>query len=607
VSTTRVPVQETEGPGDLRDSRLCSSVRDFANATGIAIIIADAAGRISFWNPAAENVFGYRFDEVEGRDISVIIPERLRGNHPQALAHIRKGGEPRLLGKAVEVMGLHRDGHEFPIEISLSAWPGPDGWEFAAQVQDISARHARYVKLRHLAVHDPLTGLPNRRAFDERLGEVVDGKGAACVLVVDLEGVKGVNDTLGHTVGDDLLRLVTLRLAAQVPHDALLARMGGDRFAALLPGTGDPMQARAVGQALVAAFDRDFSIGAHELRLSASVGIALAPFHAQDAEELLLRADLALVEAKRHEGGRAKVFDRGLENRLLAQRAFRDEVRQATVEHQWELHYQPQVGLADNALMGAEALLRWRHPKRGLITPGAFLDTLEQHVMAAEVGRWTLDEACAQLVRARRSGLRLASISVNLFPVQLRSSGIERTVSEVLERYTLSPSDLELELTETVVLQQNARSLSELRALRRAGVRLAFDDFGTGFASFSTLKTFAVDKLKIDKSFVAGLTKSARCRAITGSIAYLARQLDIQVVAEGVETAEQRDALLELDCSIGQGFLWGEPAPEIREPDTSSGGPARCVVNIAEGRSTRSIEQCSQLLAPKRANAREFD
>ncbi len=541
------------------------SVNEFANATSLAIIITDADGLITFWNPAAAALFGYAFAEVRGRDVSVIIPERLRGNHTRGIARVTEGHEPRLHGKAVEVVGLHRDGHEIPIELSLSAWPGPAGWEFAVQVQDISARHARDTKLRHLAVHDPVTGLPNRQEFIERLSAALDHGGAATVLLMDLAGLKNVNETLGHATGDDLLRIVSVRLAGRLPHDTLLARLGGDKFAVLLAETNDPAHARGLGQALVAAFDQDFPIGGHELRLSARVGIALAPLHAADPEELLARADLALIEAKRHPDNAVKLFDRNLDNKLLARRAFRDEVREATVAHQWELHYQPQVALADDSLVGAEALLRWRHPRRGLILPAVFIETLEKHVTAAEVGRWTLDQACAQLVAARHSGLALDSVSVNLFAIQLRSSGIERTVHEVLGHHGLEPGDLELELTETVVLQQNTRSLAELRALRRAGVRLAFDDFGTGFASLSTFKNLAVDKLKIDRSFVAGLARSPRCRAITGSIIYMARELGLELVAEGVETPDQREALIELGCTTGQGFLWGRPASLIQK------------------------------------------
>ena len=559
---------------DRRDLRARQAVSGFTDSSGMAIVTTSQSGAISFWNPAAERMFGHSFADAEGQDIALIIPSRFRADHHHGLARISSGGEPRLKGKAVEVVGLHRDGHEFPIEISLTAWKGSRGWEFGAQIQDISARHARDLKLRHLAVHDPLTGLPNRREFTERLTDLLELQRPVAALMLDLDGFKGVNDTLGHLTGDDLLRMVAVRLAAQLPDGALLARMGGDEFAVVIPDCGDPTNARSIGRALLGAFEADYSLAGHELRLSASIGFALAPLHACDAEELLLRADLALLEAKRRSGGLVRIFDRGLENRLNAQRAFRDEVRRATVRREWELHYQPQLTLSGSRLVGVEALLRWRHPTRGLIAPGVFLETLEKHAVATEVGRWITDEACAELVRARRAGLPVPSMSINLFAIQLRSAGIERTVLDLLERHALAPSDLELELTETVVIRQDSQSLAELRALRKAGVRLAFDDFGTGFASFSTLKTFPVDKLKIDRSFVADITHSPHSRAIVGGIAHLAGKLGMELVAEGVETIAQRDALRELGCAVGQGFLWGKPAPHVTDFAYSGDGRA---------------------------------
>lgn len=555
--------------GDLCEHRrslnIHNAVSGFTGCSGMAIVTTTATGAITFWNTAAEQMFGYCFAEAEGRDISLIIPPRFRSDHHNGLARINAGGEPRMKGKAVEVVGLHRDGHEFPIEISLTAWEGEQGWEFGAQIQDISVRHARDLKLRHLAVHDPLTGLPNRREFLERLTQVLAKDQSAAVLMLDLDGFKSVNDTLGHLTGDDLLRLVTVRMAARLPTGSMLARMGGDEFAILLPDCGDPTQAYEIARRLLAAFEDDFSVGSHELRLSASVGFALAPVHAIDTDELLLRADLALLEAKRREGGFIRIFDRGLENRLVEQRLFKEEVRRATLSQEWELYYQPQLTLADNRLVGMEALLRWRHPSRGLITPDVFLETLEKHSVATEVGKWIANKSCAELVRIRQAGIPLPSISINLFAIQLRSAGIERFVLELLERNSLAPSDLELELTEKVVIQQDTQSLQELRGLRHAGVRLAFDDFGTGFASFATLKDFPVDKLKIDKSFVADITHCPHSRAIVRGVAHLAADLGITLVAEGVETTAQRDALIDLGCKIGQGFLWGRPSPDMQD------------------------------------------
>lgn len=542
-----------------REDIMKSSISSFVEACGVAIITSDASGMISSWNTAAKTTFGYSSAEVEGQNLSIIIPERFRANHAKGMERLKMGGAPRLVGKAVEVIGLHKNGHEFPIEVSLSAWLSPAGWQFGALIRDISERRQRDENLQHLASHDPLTGLLNRRVFSDRLEEILKSSRSTIVFVIDLDGFKNVNDTLGHLMGDDLLRIVSVRIAANLPPEALFARLGGDEFAVMLPNCEDPIRALQLCGEIMSAFDQDFSIGAHELPLSASIGFAMAPFHAQDAEGLLLRADLALIEAKQKEGGAFRVFDIGIENKLIARRAFSDEVRQATVDREWELHFQPQILLADNRLVGAEALLRWKHPKRGLIRPGVFIETLEMHAVASEVGRWTISEACGQLVCARKKGLDIPTISVNLFARQLRMRGIERTVLEILEQHGLMPSDLELELTESIVLQQDTKSLSELSALRQAGVRLAFDDFGTGFASLSTLKNFPVDKIKIDKSFVAELNNNKICFAIVGSIIHIAKELNIDVVAEGIENTEQLDIIKDLGCNIGQGFFWGIP------------------------------------------------
>lgn len=543
-----------------RASRAGIALGGFANSTSMALITATVEGRITFWNKAAEHTFGHAAEDMIGRSLDIIIPPRFRDQHNHGLKRIAAGGPVNLSGKTVEVMAIKADGTEFPIEITISSWPGLRGMEIGAQIQDISARRERETRLQHLAHHDVLTGLRNRAGFIESVVDCLKQKGVATLLALDLDGFKSINDSFGHSTGDALLQAIAIRLASAISGDGVLARIGGDEFALLLPGRDDPIGARAQAEQIIEAFSQPFKIAGHLLHVGTGIGFSLAPLHATDAEELFLRADLALLAAKREGGRRIRLFDAGMANQLAAQRAFRTELRQATERGEWELHYQPQIRLSDGALIGAEALLRWRHPTRGLILPSVFLPVLETHRTAFAVGSWIIDEACAQLVRWRAAGVALPRISVNLFAAQFTSGNLAQIVNETLARHGLQPTDLELEITETIALRADEQTTASLNHLRMAGMGIALDDFGTGFASLSTLKQMQVTRLKIDKSFVEDIGSAPHSAAIVSAIISLADSLKLEVIAEGIETREQRDMLLQLGCWAGQGYMFGRPA-----------------------------------------------
>jgi len=443
--------------------------------------------------------------------------------------------------------------------MTICSWLGVQGTEIGAQIQDITARRGREARLQHLAHHDVLTGLRNRSGFIDRVAECLTEQGAAALLALDLDGFKSVNDSFGHSTGDALLQAIAVRLAASVDTDGVLARIGGDEFALLLPGSDNPLIARAQANQILDAFSQPFQIAGHLLQVGTSIGFSLAPLHASDAEELHLRADLALLAAKKEGGRKVRMFDAGMATQLAAQRAFRTELRQATERDEWELFYQPQVRLSDSEIIGVEALLRWRHPSRGLILPAIFLPVLETHRTAFEVGNWIINEACAQLVRWRSAGRQLPRISVNLFVAQFTSSDLVQIVKEALERHALQPTDLELEITESIALRGGQHIVTSLNQLRAAGVGIALDDFGTGFASLSTLKQIPVTRLKIDKTFVEDICSEPHSAAIVSAITSLAHSLNVEVIAEGIETLEQRDMLIQLGCGAGQGYLFGRP------------------------------------------------
>lgn len=536
------------------------AISSFAKVMGLALITSNAAGKITYWNPAAEDIFGHSASEAIGKPIEIIIPERFRDHHVAGMKRVSTTGVSNLSGKTIELVAVRKNGSEFPVEMRLASWLGPDGIEIGAQIHDITDRRERELRLEHLAHHDALTGLANRNGFSKKL-EAVIARGHATVFAIDLDRFKEVNDTFGHAVGDTLLQGVAVRLVGLLEPGATVARLGGDEFAILLPGNGAQSIATATAKRLNDAFKEPFVLSGHRMQIGLSIGIGLAPLHAEDAEELMLRADLALLEAKKIGQDNIRVFDPPIANQLIARRAFKDELRLATERGEWELTYQPQVRLSDQELIGVEALLRWKHPERGLLFPADFLNTLETHLVAHEVGEWVIDEACRQMAVWRMQGLDVQRMALNLFAAQFTNGNLGKTIGQALEKHALSPADIEIEITETIALRSDDQILTALSDLRDCGINIAFDDFGTGFASLSTLARLPVTRLKIDRSFVHDLCNRPQDAAIVSAVISLGRSLNLEVTAEGIETDEQRIRLLALGCREGQGYLFGKPVP----------------------------------------------
>lgn len=534
---------------------------NFTTATDLALISINALGHIEFANPAALSMFGFPAAEMIGSPIDIIIPERLRHAHGMGLGRVAKGAEPKLKGKTVEVIALKKDGSEFPIEIALSIWRDQRGLGAGAIIKDISERRERDTKLLRLASQDTLTGLCNRHKFNDLLKAEYSRGAPATVILLDLDGFKEVNDTHGHGVGDALLQAIGIRLNYALSEKATLARFGGDEFAVLLPGTADPLEAGREAAAMIQAFEKTFEIGGHVLDLGVSMGFALAPMHGADEEELVASADFALYRAKQAGGRTCRMFEPTMRNETLARRAQRDELLKALRNNELVLHYQPQIYLDSGRIFGAEALIRWQHPERGLLLPSTFLPSLEQSSLALEVGWWVLEEACRQSAEWRAAGHSDIKMGVNLFPVQLRSPNICQKVLEAIERHGLHPSQLELEITETVALNDDSRSLEVLTTLRNLGVRIAFDDFGTGYASLSSLQRYPLTTLKIDRGFVQDMLTTPRDAAITRALITMSTDLGLETIAEGIENPAQEAALRALGCRAGQGYLYGRPMP----------------------------------------------
>ncbi|TXN39959.1 EAL domain-containing protein [Methylobacterium sp. WL30] len=538
-----------------------SRFEQIASTSPDGIICADASGRITFWNAAAEQIFGHGSTEAIGQSIDLIVPERMRGGHGGGLHRVANGGKPRLVGKTIELPARHKDGTEFPIELSLSKWQEEGRAAFGSIVRDIRERRANEERLFRLAHLDPLTELPNRSVLRERLDEIATVGRPVSVLMLDLDGFKEVNDSYGHGAGDSVLRVMATRILACVRPIDTVSRLGGDEFVVLLPDIGDPLRAAEVAGTIIAAVAEAVEYDGQALRLSASLGIAMAPSHGNNAGELLGCADLALYQAKSDGRHCHRLFSPVLRHQAQRARVCRDELGRAVERGEFVLFYQPQVRLSDGALVGAEALIRWQHPDRGLLSPAAFIDVLDSSRYAAQVGDWVLRTACIQAEAWRSAGALDFRMGINLCTAQFQRGDLTETVRATLSDTGLPAASLELEITENIVLRQEIELIATLHSLRESGVGIAFDDYGTGYASLSLLKRFPLTRLKIDRSFVTGMLASHHDVTIVRAILQLGLGFGLSVIAEGIETEAEHACLRTEGCQEGQGYLFGKPMP----------------------------------------------
>jgi len=465
----------------------------------------------------------------------------------------------RVEGHTAEIDVHRKDGSVVPVELSVSKWREEGHANFGAILRDITERRANEDRLFRLAHLDPLTQLPNRALFKSRIERVLQSEEAATVMLVDLGGFKDVNDSLGHSAGDALLIDVAQRLLSSVRPSDTVARMGGDEFAILIPGLGDPFRASAIAEDAIENTARILTVEGQPVHIGASVGIAIFPAHGSRADELLSNADLALYQAKAEGRHCRRFFTAALRAAASSRHAHQGELRRAYEQGELELFYQPQMRIADGTLVGAEALLRWRHPEKGIIAPAAFLPALETSPLAWQVGEWIVRTACRQAATWRKHGADTFRIGVNLFGAQFRTADLAHKVRAVLTETGLPPSALELEITENIILRHDDEMIGPLRELHADGVGITFDDYGTGYASLSMLKRYPLTRLKIDQTFVRSMCESPADAAIVRAILYLGRSFGLEVIAEGVETEEQLARLRKKGCEEGQGYLFGRP------------------------------------------------
>lgn len=525
------------------------------------VMITDRNGLIEYINPAFETMTGFGRDEAIGRKANLVKSDR----HDQAfysrLWGVITGGE---VFQDV-LVNRKKNGALYYEEKTITPLKDADGniTHFIATGKDITDRMQTQERLHYLAYHDVLTELPNRLLFVERLTQALKvrhGRGQRlAVLFLDLDRFKTINDTLGHQVGDGLLREIAAVLPTCVSQGDTIARLGGDEFAILLDDTLSLDDIAAVARKLLATFAQPFHIGDHEFYINTSIGISVYPEDGNDADSLLKNADVAMYRAKDQGGNGYQYYSSDMSAQAFERLSLETSLRRALERGEFLLYFQPQIELGSGAVTGFEALIRWQHPDIGLINPLEFIPLLEETGLIVPVGAWVLEQACTSAMAWQHYGPM--RISVNLSGRQFRDGGLSQQVTRVLESSGLQADLLELEITESVLMHGDKSSSDNIAALDSVGVRFAIDDFGTGYSSLSYLKRFPIRTLKIDRAFIRDVKTDQDDAAIVTAIIAMARSLKLDVVAEGVETAEQLAFLREVGCDMVQGFLFSRPMP----------------------------------------------
>ena len=561
-----------------------------AMSLGDGLVCTDQNGLITAWNPGAAAIFGYQQKEIIGQPLDRICAlGDGRGKFtPLSIVDLQPGALQVPGGKVMELKGRRKNGETFPLEVCFSKWQGVDGFQYGAVMRDISIRKREAEKIRYLAEHDTLTGLANRNKLHERLGESLVAARTAghevALLMMDLDKFKQINDTLGHACGDNVLREVAERLNGMVKDLGLVARLSGDEFAIVISGTDATDRAKALSERTSVAFSQALrSVGSRQLCVNVSIGVAVYPKDCETAEELLGNADLALYEAKAEGRGRYVFFEHRIRRELESRLSLEADLGRAVERDEFELFYQPQVNLADGQLVGAEALIRWRPFDRGLVLPNDFMPVVNGSSISDGIALWVLETACRQGHAWQKKGHNIR-LGVNLSPSQFQSGDLAATVGSVLKSTGFSPWLLELEVTESILLEDDERALEIFRRVQELGVHIAFDDFGTGFASLTHLKKFPLDRLKIDKSFVHRLQPDSDDMAIVGATISLGKLLGLSVIAEGIEDGATADLLRNKGCDEGQGYYFGRPMPaaEFEQRFLSEGALLNADISVSE-------------------------
>ncbi len=538
---------------------------------GDAVICTNVSGNITFVNLVAEKLTGWPSREAFGLPVAGVLrivdasvvevgpdtPPALTGTDGQTTRH----SSGVLVG---------RDGSEIPVEQSVAPIRDREGAVIGAVIvfRDVSAARAMQVEIAHSAQHDFLTGLPNRMLFSDRLGQAIASAerhgNQVAVMFLDLDGFKHINDSLGHGVGDRLLRSIAGRLGDNIRGNDTVSRQGGDEFVLLLADVDRAEAAATTAARILRDVARVHRIEHHEIHVTTSIGVSIYPDDGVDAETLIMNADTAMYAAKESGRDSYRFFKRAMNLKAVERQSIEASLRSAIDHEELMLYYQPKIDLTSGAIIGAEALLRWMHPTRGLVSPADFIPVAEDCGLIVPIGNWVLREACRKIVGWADAGLPIVGVAVNVSAVEFRNRHFLTGVLAVLEETGLDPRLLEVELTESVFMKNAESVVAVLDALRRHGVQIAIDDFGTGYSSLSYLHKFPINALKIDQSFIHQIATAPTGKGIVKAIISMGSSLGLRVIAEGVETVDQLAFLQAHGCSEVQGYLTGRPMPHDR-------------------------------------------
>ncbi|MDH3386553.1 MAG: EAL domain-containing protein [Gammaproteobacteria bacterium] len=544
-----------------------TKLETFLESSIDALVQMDFDGHITGWNKQAEEIFGWSAEQILDQKIEeTIIPVRYRAAHQKGMKRFLESGETSVMNNLIEIHALHRDGHEFPVELSVSVMDSPDLQEFNAYIRDISERKHAETVIWNQANFDSLTSLPNRNLFLQKLEHEIRScdrsNQSLALLYLDVDRFKDVNDSLGHDMGDLLLIEISSRLKKTVREIDTVSRLSGDEFTIILGNINDQLSVQPVCQELLEALAQPFQLDNEKVFLTASIGVTFYPQDSKKIESLQRNADQAMYAAKAEGSNRYNFFTPELQQRALRKRRMIRDLREAINEEQFEIYYQPIIDLKSNFLNKAEALLRWHHPESGLVSPAVFIPIAEETGLISEIGSWVFYTAIEQANRWRTQLNEDFQISINTSPLQwIDDAAAMSQWFTHLRESGISGQAMNVEITEGLLMDARDRITNRLLDFGEAEIQVAIDDFGTGYSSLSYLKQFDIDYLKIDQSFVRNLDHDKNDLALCEAIIVMAQKLGIKVIAEGVETENQNRLLKSFGCDFGQGYLYSRPVP----------------------------------------------